>query len=152
MGVSNAVGGFSPLRNVPIEVDYIVKSTSKDKGIYPGKEYLNQSFDYEALRDNLTGNNILHLATHGEFVPGKDKGSYLLLGNGQKLTIGEIEDLGGLDNIHLVVLSACQTALAGPRQDGVEIASLAYSFINEGAKSVIASFKNILRTLIYKVR
>ncbi|MEM6401510.1 MAG: CHAT domain-containing protein, partial [Cyanobacteria bacterium P01_D01_bin.116] len=139
MGVSNAVGGFSALRNVPTEVDDIVKTTSKDKGIYPGKEYLNQSFDYNTLRTGLTGKNILHLATHGEFVRDKDKASYLLLGNGKKLTIREIENLGGLDNIHLVVLSACQTALAAPRQDGVEIASLAYSFINEGAKSVIAS-------------
>ena len=39
----------------------------------------------------------------------------------------------------MVVLSACQTALASSRQDGVEIASLAYSFMNKGAKSVIAS-------------
>ncbi len=145
MGVSDAVGGFPALNNVPQEVDNIVRSSSKDKGIYPGKEYLNKSFDYETLRDNLTGKNILHLATHGEFVPGRDKASYLLLGKGNgvsdipKLEIDDIQTLAGLSNIHLVVLSACQTALASERQDGVEIASLAYSFINRGAKSVIAS-------------
>ena len=91
------------------------------------------------MRDNLTGKDILHLATHGEFVPGKKKSSYLLLGNGEKLAIPQIQTLVGLSNIHLVVLSACQTALASSRQDGVEIASLAYSFMNKGAKSVIAS-------------
>ena len=139
MGVSDAVGGFPALNNVPTEVDSIVRSSSKDKGIYPGKEYLNKSFDYKTLRDNLAGNNILHLATHGEFVPGIDKASYLLLGNNTKLAIPDIQTLGGLSNIHLVVLSACQTALAGERQDGVEIATLAYSFLNKGAKSVIAS-------------
>ncbi|MDY6900312.1 MAG: CHAT domain-containing protein, partial [Cyanobacteriota bacterium] len=95
--------------------------------------------DYKTLRDNLTGNNILHLATHGEFVPGKKKSSYLLLGKGEKLAIPQIQTLAGLSNIHLVVLSACQTALASKLQDGVEIASLAYSFLNTGAKSVIAS-------------
>ncbi len=139
MGVSDAMGGFPALNNVPQEVDNIVKSSSKDKGIYPGKEYFNKDFDYKTLRDNLIGNNILHLATHGEFVPGIDKASYLLLGNNTKLAIPDIQTLGGLSNIHLVVLSACQTALAGERQDGVEIATLAYSFLNKGAKSVIAS-------------
>ena len=139
MGVSDAAGGFPALKNVPKEVDTIVKTSSKDEGIYPGKEYLNKPFDYKTLRDNLTGNNILHLATHGEFVPDRKNASYLLLGNGEKLKIPQIKTLAGLSNIHLVVLSACQTALAGPRQDGVEIASLAYSFLNKGTKSVIAS-------------
>jgi CHAT domain-containing protein len=139
MGVSDAVGGFSALSNVPQEVDNIVRSSSKDKGIYPGKEYLNKSFNYQTLSENLTDNKILHLATHGEFVPGRDEASYLLLGNGEKLAIPDIQTLVGLNNIHLVVLSACQTALTGERQDGVEIASLAYSFLNTGAKSVTAS-------------
>ncbi|NJN13621.1 MAG: tetratricopeptide repeat protein [Richelia sp. RM1_1_1] len=139
MGVSDAVGNFPPLNDVRREINNIVRSSNKDKGIYPGKEYLNKDFDYKTLRDNITGNNILHLATHGEFVPGIDKASYLLLGDNTKLAIPDIQTLGGLSNIHLVVLSACQTALAGERQDGVEIATLAYSFINKGAKSVIAS-------------
>ncbi|MEO1378052.1 MAG: CHAT domain-containing protein, partial [Cyanobacteria bacterium J06635_10] len=139
MGLSNAVSGFSALNNVPQEVDNIVKSNSKDKGVYPGKEYLNQSFNLETLQNNLIGNQILHLATHGKFVADRDKESFLLLGNGKKITIGEIASLRGLSTLHLVVLSACQTALAGTSQDGVEIASFAYSFINEGAESVIAS-------------
>ncbi|MEM7717064.1 MAG: tetratricopeptide repeat protein, partial [Cyanobacteria bacterium P01_A01_bin.68] len=110
MGVSDAVGGFSALNNVPREVDNIVRNSKRDKGVYPGKEYLNEPFDYKTLRDNLTGKDILHLATHGEFVPGKKKSSYLLLGNGEKLAIPQIQTLAGLSNIHLVVLSACQTA------------------------------------------
>ncbi len=36
-------------------------------------------------------------------------------------------------------LSACQTALANRQQDGIEIASLAYYFLNGGAKAVLAS-------------
>ncbi|MGB3637395.1 MAG: tetratricopeptide repeat protein [Rivularia sp. (in: cyanobacteria)] len=141
MGVSDAVGGFPALNNVPKEVDNIVRSSSKDKGIYPGKEYLNKSFNSQTLSENLgyKNHNILHLATHGKFVPGREEASYLLLGNGDKLAIPKIKTLVDLNNIHLVVLSACQTALAAPRQDGVEIASLAYSFLNTGAKSVIAS-------------
>ncbi len=139
MGVSNAVGGFPALNNVPKEVDNIVKSSKNDKGVYPGKEYLNQSFDYKTLRDNLIGNNILHLATHGKFVRNRKDASYLLLGNGEKLAIPQIQTLADLGDIHLVVLSACQTALAAPNQDGIEIASLAYSFLHRKVKSVMAS-------------
>ncbi|MBF2015299.1 MAG: tetratricopeptide repeat protein [Rivularia sp. T60_A2020_040] len=139
MGVSDAVGSFPALNNVPKEIDNIVKISSKDKGIFSGSEYLNKSFNSQTLENNLKHNQILHLATHGEFVSGRDEASYLLLGNGKKLAIPQIKTLVDLKNIHLVVLSACQTALSAPRQDGVEIASLAYSFLNTGAKSVIAS-------------
>ena len=138
MGVSEAKGGFPALKNVPKELSGILTG-SNNRGSYPGKEYLNSAFDFRALRDNLANNKILHLATHGVFVPDIKDGSYLLLGNGNKLGIPEITALTGLSNIHLVVLSACQTALAGPRQDGVEIASVAYYFLNNGAKAVMAS-------------
>ncbi|MDF5727869.1 MAG: CHAT domain-containing protein [Rhizonema sp. PD38] len=139
MGISNAVGGFRALPNVPKELDAIVKHNTSNQGIYPGKEYLNSAFNYRSLRDNLTGHKILHLATHGAFVAGSKDESYLLLGTGDKLRIREIKNLTGLSNIHLVVLSACQTALAAPLQDGVEIASVAYYFLNDGAKAVMAS-------------
>jgi CHAT domain-containing protein len=140
MGLSDAVPGFNPLPNVPVELDAIVQRNTIDKqGIYPGVEFLNGAFDFRTLRDNLTGHKILHLATHGAFVPGSSDKSYLLLGTGEQLTIPKIQTLTRLSNIHLVVLSACQTALAGPRQDGVEIASAAYYFLKEGAKAVMAS-------------
>ena len=144
MGVSDAIGGFSTLPSVPKEIDGIVKTNNKDTGIYPGEEHLNKSFSYQTLQSkfqNKANNDysILHIATHGEFIPGKENASYLLLGNAERLGKSKIKSLAGLANTHLVVLSACQTALAGPRQDGVEIASLAYSFVEQGTKSVIAS-------------
>lgn len=140
LGLSNAVAEFNPLPYVPTELDTIVRQKPEDpKGIYPGLEFLNQTFDFKALRDNLTGRNILHIATHGKFVPGSPDASYLLLGNGTKLTIPDIQKLQGLSNIHLVVLSACETALGGPNAEGIEISGLSYYFLNGGAKSVMAS-------------
>ncbi|MEC4812620.1 MAG: CHAT domain-containing protein, partial [Scytonema sp. PMC 1069.18] len=70
--------------------------------------------------------------------------SYILMGDGKPLTPTMISSLTGLNDIHLVVLSACQTALATSQnqnepQDGVEINTLAYEFMNRGAKSVMAS-------------
>ncbi|HAJ58446.1 MAG TPA: hypothetical protein DCP31_03585 [Cyanobacteria bacterium UBA8543] len=140
LGLSNAVAGFNALPNVPIEIDAIVRKQQDDtKGIYPGLEFLNQAFDFRTLRDNLFGHKILHIATHGEFVPGRPNDSFLLLGTGDKLTIPQIETLQDLGDVHLVVLSACQTALGGTDQDGVEISGISYYLLNTGAKAVAAS-------------
>ncbi|WP_374875466.1 CHAT domain-containing protein [Microseira sp. BLCC-F43] len=140
LGLSNAVAGFNSLPNVPAELDAIVRKQPGDtKGIYPGTEFLNNAFDFPTLRDNLLGKKILHIATHGDFVRGRPEDSFLLLGTGEKLTIPQIETLQDLSDIHLVVLSACETALGGPDADGLEIAGISYYFINRGAKAVMAS-------------
>lgn len=140
LGLSNPVPGFNPLPNVPAELDAIVRKQPNDtKGIYPGLEFLNQDFDWRSLRDNLFGHKLLHIATHGEFVPGSPDASYLLLGTGEKLAIPKIATLQDLSNVSLVVLSACETALAGPGQDGTEINGISYYFLNAGAKAVMAT-------------
>jgi len=140
LGLSEAKSGFNPLPNVPAEIDAIVRQSANDpQGIYPGLELLNQAFDYKALRDNLATHLILHIATHGEFVANNAYASYLLLGDGKQLPIQDIQNLRDLSKIHLVVLSACETALGDTGQDGTEIAGLSYYFLNGGAKAVMAS-------------
>ncbi len=140
LGVSNAVADFSALPNVPMELAAIVKQLPQEtQGIYPGQKFLNQSFDFRTLRDHLLGHKILHIATHAQFVPGRPEDSFLLLGSGAKLTIPEIQTLQDLNDVQLVVLSACSTALGGPDQDGIEISGISSYFLNAGAKAVMAS-------------
>ncbi|MDZ7958609.1 MAG: CHAT domain-containing protein [Aulosira sp. DedQUE10] len=140
LGLSNAIPGFNALPNVPAELDAIIRQKPTDKnGIYPGEEYLNQAFDYRTLRDNLKGHNILHIATHGVFVPGKQDDSYLVLGTGEKLPIPKIDNLEDLSDVHLVVLSACETALGQTATDGLEIPGVSFYFLNRRAKAVMAS-------------
>ncbi|MBD2579400.1 CHAT domain-containing protein [Oscillatoria sp. FACHB-1406] len=140
MGLSKSVSGFNSLPNVPDELDGIVKTDDNDsKGVYAGSEYLNEAFDFRTLRNNLRGHQILHIATHGNFQPGRPEDSYLLLGTGDKLAIPEIAKLPALNDLHLVTLSACETALGGEGNDGVEINSISYYFLNQGAKAVLAS-------------
>jgi CHAT domain-containing protein/outer membrane protein assembly factor BamD (BamD/ComL family)/intracellular sulfur oxidation DsrE/DsrF family protein len=147
LGLSKAVSGFNALPNVPDELDAIVRDASKqnDKlGIYPGREMLNEQFTRQSMRDNLAGHQILHIATHGEFIAGnRAQSSYVLLGDGEKLPISAVEQLRSLGQVHLVVLSACQTALGDSGQDGTEINGLSYYFLNGGAKAVIASLWNV---------
>jgi len=140
LGVSEAKQGFPPLPNVPGELDAIVQRQTGDRqGVYPGLEFLNNAFTFQSLRDHLEKSKIVHIATHGAFIPGRGDDSYLLLGDGKKLTNLSIQALQGLINVDLVVLSACESALGGAGHDGVEINGFSSEFLNKGAKSVIAS-------------
>ena len=138
-----------PLSNVPAELDAITRTDNpQDKrGIYPGREFLNTTFNYEALQSNLkTGNyRILHLATHGAFRAGRPEDSYLVPGQGINLTTERIDLLGqyGIGNIHLVVLSACETAVGDRASDGMEIPGIGYFFLKNDVKSVMASLWNV---------
>lgn len=135
--------GFNDLPNVPKEINAIVRSQPQDThGVYPGQKYLNREFDEYALQ-RIAGHNILHIASHAEFVRGRPENSYLVLGNSKKLTIPEIKDLlSDLNHLQLVVLSACNTALGG-ESDGVEISGISSYFLNAGAKTVLASLWSV---------
>ncbi|MEO0456540.1 MAG: tetratricopeptide repeat protein [Cyanobacteria bacterium P01_A01_bin.114] len=139
LGVSDSVSGFSPLPNVPQELETIVKEGADDaNGVISGQSFLNDGFNFDALANNLFNHRILHLATHGKFESGAPSDSYLLLGNAEKLTPDEITTLY-LGDTDLVVLSACETALGGPDAEGVEIAGLGYFFLEAQASAVLAS-------------
>jgi CHAT domain-containing protein len=139
LGVSNSVRDFSPLPNVKTELDAIVRQTPEKKGIYPGLKFLNQAFSFQSLRDNLVGHRIVHIATHAQFTTGRPEDSFLVLGTGDRLTIPEIQTLKDLSQVQLVVLSACETALGGPDNEGTEISGISSYFLTGGAKAVMAS-------------
>lgn len=145
VGVSQAVAGFEALPYVPAELDALVLQDSGDeRGLYPGRSFLDQEFTRPNLRDNVYGQRILHIATHAVFESSNYDASYLLLGTGNRFPIREIQDtLPILNDVELVVLSACQTALGAPGQDGLEIPGIAYYFLNNGAKTVMASLWNV---------
>ena len=139
-GLSQSVAGYSPLPHVLSEINAIVRTAADpSKGIYDGIKLLDRDFTKQSLKENLGNYAIVHIATHGKFVSGDAEQSFLVLGNGEKLPIPEIEKFRGLSKLHLVVLSACQTALGGTIGDGTEIAGISYYFLTVGAKAVIAS-------------
>lgn len=141
LGLSQPVDGFSALRHVSQEVNAIVDTNTPDsQGLYPGQVLLDDDFTYVNLRDALAGNRMLHIATHASFQLGLPQNSFLL-GSEGRITIDRIQLLGnyGLNNVHLVVLSACETAVGGPDDNGIEIPGISYYFLGGGAKSVMAS-------------
>ncbi len=138
LGLSKAVAEFRALPSVNPELASIVQKT----GIYPGQVLLDRDFTRSNLSNNLKTRNILHIATHGKFDPTQPKGSFLVLGNGDKLPIADISTLD-YSQLDLVVLSACQTALGNPDQDGTEIPGISSHFLNNGAASVMASLWSV---------
>ena len=142
LGLDKAVEGFSPLPNVLEELQAVIKENATDaNGIYPGSVFMNEDFTFNTLSEQVYKHRILHIATHAEFVPNVQDASYLLDGNGRQITIDQIGSLAlEFDNLHLVVLSACQTALGGPSLDGTEIAGVSSYFLGTNkAEAVLAT-------------
>jgi CHAT domain-containing protein len=71
--------------------------------------------------------------------PGNALRSYVVLGDGGRLTLERINELD-FRGIELVTLSACQTALGGATSDdGRELEALSAIVQRRGAKRVVAS-------------
>jgi CHAT domain-containing protein/tetratricopeptide (TPR) repeat protein len=143
LGLTAAVSHFAPLRHVREELNQIVRGSSDTTGIYPGAKLFDTQFTRDSLLQGQLGDyRILHIATHAYAAPNPDD-SYLVVGDGNTLKSTEISNIPGLSGIHLVVLSACETAQGGPDKDGIEVSGLSYYFLTSGAKSVIASLWSV---------
>lgn len=150
-GVSVGFENFPPLPQVPDELNAIVgdknaKNPKRIKGLFTGKQLLNQAFTRQnfaaALKEKY---GIVHLATHFKFSPGKDTDSFLLLGDGDKLNLAELRtsEMFDFTGVELLTLSACETALGTADANGAEIESFGVIAQRRGAKTVLATLWSI---------
>lgn len=98
----------------------------------------NSSFQRNEIIKPQQNYNIIHLATHAAFVKGQPEDSFILLGNGDRISLRDLQNLR-MPAVDLVVLSACQTALGGVVGSGEEILGFGYQMQKTGAKAAIAS-------------
>lgn len=116
---------------VPLELSVITEK------LWPGRKELNQTFTQRILAQSRSQvpYGILHLATHGEFMPGPLSNSFLQFWD-QQLPLDQLRQLQ-LNNppIDLLVLSACRMAL------GNEEAELGFAgvAVKAGVRTAIAS-------------
>jgi len=86
--------------------------------------------------------SVVHLATHAAFVVGKPEDSFILFGDGGRVTLRDVETWN-LPKVDLVVLSACETGLGGKLGNGEEILGLGYQLQRTGARAAIASLWSV---------
>lgn len=121
----------NPLPAVPTELSAIATQ------LWQGESFLNETFTAANLKKARASHpfGIIHLATHGEFKPGKPNSSYIQFWD-SKLKLSDIRQLGLHDpTVELMVLSACRTAL------GDEEAELGFTglAVQAGVKSALGS-------------
>lgn len=148
-GEGAATVSFSALPGAELELKAIVRdgTTRTETGVLPGKRLVNAAFSESAFKDaiakeNAQGRreyNILHIASH--FRLGSNwSDSFLLLGNGDTLTLEEINNSPTLTfgDAELITLSACNTAI-GEESGGKEVESLASVIQTKSAKAILAT-------------
>ena len=101
--------------------------------------YFNPDFSKNSILPNMDDYAIVHLATHAAFLPGSPLDSFVLLGNGETITLQEVKDEWFFSNLDLIVLSACQTGLSSVGERGEEILGFGYLMQNAGVGAAIAS-------------
>ncbi|MBS1872788.1 MAG: tetratricopeptide repeat protein [Acidobacteria bacterium] len=131
-GVTRAFGDFPALPNVAAELSGIV-----ERDAIPGDVLLDDQFSQSALVDRLRrGYSVVHIATHFNFAPGDESRSFLLLGDGRRLTLAELDAMvNPFRGVDLLTLSACNTGVG----DGRELEGLGVIAQRKGAKAVVAT-------------
>jgi CHAT domain-containing protein len=140
-GTTQTQRGFSALPGVRQELASIV-----GQGGLSGEVNLDEQFTAAQMRTSLTkGSAVLHLASHFKFSPGTEVDSFLLLGDGNALTLQQLRgDDYHFQKLDLLTLSACETAMQGGRDsNGREIEGMGALAQNKGAKAVLATLWSI---------
>ena len=125
------------LPHAALEVESI-KKLLPQTAVFVGKEATKR-----LVQERMKAFDVVHFATHGQYVPDAPLSSSLLLspdGDDGRLTALEIFNLEFSGRG--IVLSACQTAL-GASPTGAEITGLNRSFLYAGSPSVIATLWSV---------
>ncbi|HYH85099.1 MAG TPA: CHAT domain-containing protein, partial [Pyrinomonadaceae bacterium] len=143
-GVSKAHGGFAALPSVPDELRGVIRDegASAARGVLPGKIALDEAFTADSFKSGLRQRlPLVHVASHFQFEPGNETDSYLLMGDGSRLSLAQIKIAPNLfGGVELLTLSACNTATGGGGGgDGKEVEGFAVLAQRQGAKAVVAS-------------
>ncbi|MGK7903587.1 MAG: CHAT domain-containing protein, partial [Hormoscilla sp.] len=134
----------NPVPSEPQHLPGAEEEARKINQIMAGKLLLGKDASLDAFKLETPQSQLLHLATHGCFQKGGcedlDMEENTLLFADKQLNIRDAALLG-LENVDLIALSACQTAMEAD-SNGEEIAGLAYLFERAGAGAVMASLWN----------
>ena len=104
-----------------------------------GSVALNGAFTAASLKSGLDGNPALvHIASHFVLSPAGEDMSYLLLGDGQRLSLADLRQMPW-QGVQLALLSACDSAVTVEAGNGRELVGFATALQGAGARNVLAS-------------
>ena len=141
-GVTKSYGDFAALPNVGYELQQIMGAQGGGPAApLSGQILLDDKFTADAFVEQMFQKRpVVHIASHFSFDPKDGKKSFLLLGDGKKLTLEDMEGLPNLfEGVDLVTFSACQTALGQKDTAGIEIDALSDVAMLKGARTIMAS-------------
>ena len=101
------------------------------------------AFSTAAVLPRLSATDLVHLATHAVLVPGKPYESFILFGDGERVTLEAIKYGWTLSGVDLMVLSACETAISERDSGGEEILGFGFLMEYKGAHATIASLWSV---------
>jgi len=135
---------FSALPGVPRELSLVFGSQpQRQPGILAGETLLDERCTKQAFLSALKQSPrrpVVHIASHFSFTPGEDQASFLLLGNGETLTLAEMKQEADLfRGVELLALSACSTGALQANAFGREVDAFAELAQRLGAGAVMAS-------------
>lgn len=137
---------FDPLPAVRAELRSIVRTEQSPNGVLPGQSLLDADFNENAVESQLLqGYKVIHIASHFSLNPGDATHSFLLLGDGNVLTVDEIKNNPRLSftGVELLTLSACQTAVLEKDSSGKEVEGFGYVAQQKGAKAILATLWSV---------
>lgn len=141
-GTSIAYPGFTSLPGVLNEISTIFGDPARgQQGLFSGRTFLNETFTRQMLltiqQQKLP---LVHIASHFKFEPGDSRNSFLLLGDGDRLSLFDMQqNLMLFSGVDLLTLSACETAAQLSGADGKEVDGFAELAQRLGASSVLAT-------------
>jgi CHAT domain-containing protein/Tfp pilus assembly protein PilF len=127
---------FSGLPFARIEIEDLAQIIPNSKTLF-NKDFTPQNTEAEAGLYT-----VVHLATHASFLTGQPDESFILFGNGERLTLMDVKQRWSgavLPNVELIVLSACETGIGGRLEKGDEILGFGYLMERAGADASIAT-------------
>lgn len=143
LGVSKAHPPFTALPGVVRELRGLIRDPAQGatEGVLPGTIQLDEAFTSPAMLAAFRqGYPVVHIASHFRLQPGDETASFLLLGDGSRLSLAQVKTwptvLSGVD---LLTLSACHTAAGGADMDGKEVEGFGVLAQRQGAKAVLAT-------------
>jgi len=126
---------FAGLPYAEMEVSKLAETISETT------QLRDDGFSFKITKPKMDDYAIVHFATHAAFLKGQPEKSFILFGNGDRISLTDIKEgaFGSLKKVDLFVLSACETGVGGNFGTGAEILGFGYLMQTTGARAAIAS-------------